>query len=879
MSLEPDEYKANLIVNLPAGWAGESLRIPFRCGVPVPKGRICGPATASVSGQGVTDYGCLVETLACWPDGSSRWLAVEGVLSLSRAGGPRQVVTVGLRPNSENHASHHTQTACGNPKDAVIDVLNNRLYIGRPNTRVNISIYINDAKKRKISLEITGHEPVSIKGPVEKLVVRGRFGKNRDLLLVGRVTYYRPLAAMLMTITLRNSRRARHRGGLWDLGDPGSILLSEFGLDIELPSAIRTWYWADGSKCLSWDCLPINQCDDDGNGESRELWSVFQASSGGENWNSVNHIDAQGQVRLPFKGYVLRFGKEEKRGDRITPLCVAATDFGAIGIVAPRFWEEFPKRITVFPRSVRIALLAGYDEQVHELQGGEQKTFKVWVIYPDCKTQNMHGLLSQLVGLSFSSVTVDHIPSDFPEVLAPLPCADQWASTRLAEFAEKAAFGPTGILANREKVDEFGWRHFGDTYADHEETHYQGSLPLTSHYNNQFDLLYGCILQRLISRDPRWDEIIVPLANHIIDIDIYHTDQDRSTFNHGLFWMTDHYRTAYTATHRAFSRFNASTKRYGGGPCNEHNYTSGLALYYFLWGDDRAKEAVLELANWVIAMEDGSQTPYFVVDCGPTGLSTMTSSHDYHGPGRGAANSINALLDAWLLTGEKRYLEFAEVLIRRTIHPEDNIVALNLRNAELRWSYTMYLEVLGKYLRITHAFGDMDTMHEYVRRSLVRYAEWMVDNEEPYLARAEQLEYPTEAWAAQDFRKTTVLLCASQYVAPEVAAGFRNKAIALAEAAWRDLLRFPRPHNARAAAVILTQGIWHLALEQSSTDVCCTAQNTNGWNLWPREMFIPQRTRVRNKLKSPRGWLTLLLRATNPRIVGRLLYLLWKWRN
>jgi hypothetical protein len=258
----------------------------------------------------------------------------------------------------------------------------------------------------------------------------------------------------------------------------------------------------------------------------------------------------------------------------------------------------------------------------------------------------------------------------------------------------------------------------------------------------------------------------------------------------------------------------------------------------------------------------------------------MTSSHDYHGPGRGAANSINALLDAWLITGEKKYLEFAEALLRRTIHPDDDIDALDLLNAEIRWSYTMHLEVLAKYLRIKSVFQQSDAMYEYVRHSLVKYAEWMLANERPYLARAEELQYPTEAWAAQDFRKATVLLCASRYVPPEAAAQFREKALSLAEAAWRDLLRFPRPYNVRAAAVILTQGIWHLALEKSRAEMCCAIPNNNDdWRLWSREKFIPQRERVRKKLSTPQGWLTLLARASNPHVLGRFLVLLWKWRN
>ena len=31
------------------------------------------------------------------------------------------------------------------------------------------------------------------------------------------------------------------------------------------------------------------------------------------------------------------------------------------------------------------------------------------------------------------------------------------------------------------------------------------------------------------------------LARHVVDIDIYHTTNDKSAYNHGLFWHTEHY--------------------------------------------------------------------------------------------------------------------------------------------------------------------------------------------------------------------------------------------------------------------------------------------------------------------------------------------------
>ena len=144
-----------------------------------------------------------------------------------------------------------------------------------------------------------------------------------------------------------------------------------------------------------------------------------------------------------------------------------------------------------------------------------------------------------------------------------------------------------------------------------------------SHYNNQYDFIYGSTVHFLRSGDRRWLQLMRDAALHTIDIDIYHTDEDKAAYNHGLFWHTDHYRDAGTSTHRSYTSKTLKTissRHYGGGPCNEHNYTTGLLHYFYLTGDPEARDAVLELAQWVISMDDGSKTPLSLINDGATGL-------------------------------------------------------------------------------------------------------------------------------------------------------------------------------------------------------------------------------------------------------------------
>ena len=93
-------------------------------------------------------------------------------------------------------------------------------------------------------------------------------------------------------------------------------------------------------------------------------------------------------------------------------------------------------------------------------------------------------------------------------------------------------------------------------------------------------------------------------------------------------------------------------------------------LHHFLTGDASSREAVLELAGWVVDMDDGSQSVFRWLTRSYTGLASNTRSGDYHGPGRGAGIrftrcSMRIDSPARRATSRRR-----RVLIRRCIHPD-----------------------------------------------------------------------------------------------------------------------------------------------------------------------------------------------------------------
>jgi hypothetical protein len=340
-------------------------------------------------------------------------------------------------------------------------------------------------------------------------------------------------------------------------------------------------------------------------------------------------------------------------------------------------------------------------------------------------------------------------------------------------------------FANKtEQIDQYGWRNYGDIWGDHEAQFHQGNSPLISHYNNQYDCTLGFAIQYMRTGDTRWRDLMVAMADHAWDIDTYHTSEDKLLYNGGLFWHTYHYADAHTATHRSYPKqlrvhqqFESGTEladlgdtgrklsqiyQIGGGPAAAHNYNTGWMAAYYLTGITRYKDAAINAADYVMRIDDGSKTPFKWLCRGDTGYSTL-SSEGYYGPGRASANSLHALLTGHELTSDRKYLDRASVLMRRTAHPNQKLAELNLLNAELRWFYTMFLQALGRFVDYKMELGELDRDFRYGVATLRHYARWMVENERPTLSEPEKLQYPTETWAAQDMRKWHILEHAARY--------------------------------------------------------------------------------------------------------------------
>lgn len=657
--------------------------------------------------------------------------------------------------------------------------------------------------------------------------------------------FFAGLAATRVSVTLGNGKRARHKNGKWVLGDRGSILFRQLSIDFGL----------SGREGQSESLLSLDR------GTSLERFEtgfdLLQESSGGVHWNSVNHVNRLGQVPMVHPGYRLSApGGPDRHGSRATPVACISRGDTKVSLGPDLFWQNFPKGLRAADDVLSFALFP-WSNDLHELQGGERKTHTFVAAFGDdtVSTPPLDWARNPLVPV---------LPPEWYAVTAAVPLlavrAPQVESEQAFDrIVQGAIDGAESFTKKAERVDEYGWRHFGDLVADHEMQGSAGCGVRTSHYNNQYDAIAGFAYQFMRASDLRWWRLMDNLARHVVDIDVYHTSADKAAFNGGLFWHTSHYTDAATSTHRSYPLLPGVG---GGGPSNEHCYSHGLLLHYFMTGAPASRAAVLGLAHWIINCDDGSKTVFRWLARGATGLASSTAHAEYHGPGRGAGNAIMCLLDADRLDPDGPWLAKAEQLIRRCIHPDDDIEAHELLDAERRWSYTVFLQALLRYLEQKNERGQGDAMYAHAAASLLAYARWMRGREVPYLDHPDTLEFPNETWAAQDLRKAEVFYGAADMAPASERASLRGRGDFFFDYSLETLSKSGTCHLTRPLVLLLSQGQRVRAARSEDGPVLLLNRSMEPLDIVfaPRQAFEPQKTRALRRFKTiVVGIATLLL--------------------
>jgi hypothetical protein len=714
----------------------------------------------------------LCHVIAYWPDNSLKWVKLtyqyfnQSQLYLNIE--THQAATSDVQPPkfTDNIVPIDNYSYKGGANTLTLSLANNQLAMLDDKGDAILSLSADDLKLTdSLGQPVkTNFEQASViqqknlkndKSSAVTMVIHGHFSETLVYFQL-IVDWLVPFDLIKFTLQIHNTNRAMHQGGKWDLGDAGSFNFKS--LNIELNTAQK--YFTEH-----------NTLTDVHNNQSYKVDNFVceQFSSGGVNWQSPVHVNHNNTLDINQNGYVLNDGQNDHTGLRCQPVVNLKNN---IAVTLNKFWQNFPKSLTVKDNLVSLGLFPA-SHYLHELQGGEKKSHSFWV--------SLNSASNDLT--TSHNINRGTIDWDWVNQCDVYPFIQKEAAELgpLQSIIDLSIEKTSGFIAKRETLDEFGWRHFGELYADHETAGYQGKDIFVSHYNNQYDPIYGFLRQFLTTGNTKWFELADDLATHVKDIDIYHTSLDKNEYNGGLFWHTDHYLQAFTSSHRSYSKYQANDAYEdhagGGGPGGQHCYTTGLYLHYCLTGNQSSKDAVLTLSNWITHVYEGTGTCLEIL---LAFKNRNVAGYKNHFTGqypldRGIANYVNALLDSFELTQNEEYLKQVQNILSNAMHPDEDLAHRDLQNIENTWFYTVLLQALCRYLQVKQSRQEFDQHFYYCRDCLLNFADWMLIHEYPYLQKPDILEYPNDTWTAQDLRKAHVL-AGAYYFSPDKKIEYLTKA-------------------------------------------------------------------------------------------------------
>ena len=282
-------------------------------------------------------------------------------------------------------------------------------------------------------------------------------------------------------------------------------------------------------------------------------------------------------------------------------------------------------------RRSRVRLFPGQFADLHEIQGGEQKTHELFVcVRPRTASRRCRstGAGRRPSRARRSGVVPRVRRGAVPGAARPgARGARQRGDRRARPFELKREVDRRVRLAALRR----------DLRRPRSRVRHKGATPLVSHYNNQYDPIAGFAYQFLRTGDPRWWTMMDELAAHVIDIDIYHTDagqvglQPRPVLAHVPLRRRGHGDAPDLSARRRRAGRTAAGRR------PSTTTRPGLMLHYFLTGDEASRaDGRSSSAQYVIDMDDGRTDGLPLAGSRATPGTRSAVRPGYYGPGRGA---------------------------------------------------------------------------------------------------------------------------------------------------------------------------------------------------------------------------------------------------
>jgi len=352
---------------------GSPAAQPVTVGIPLPRGAVTDPGRVVLLDPQDHETPLQRRPLARWSDGSVKWLLLDFLADEVPPGGARwklgqEAVVKGRPPAGSMRIRESARSVVVETGAATFHLDRTTL---RPLARVLLGgeDVLEPGSGRTVLVDPKGSRgtpsvervAVEARGPVRATVrFEGTFTGSTRCRFVVRLCFFAGTGLVRIRLTVHNPNRARHPGGLWDLGDAGSLFFRDLSLELALKGPSRLAWTAEAAQPLR--ATNANRLE------------IYQDSSGGGNWQSRNHVNRYSRVPCSFRGYRVRSGSREEFGRRASPLVSLQGPGGQVTAAVPEFWQQFPKAVEADGPLLRVRLFPQQFSSLFELQGGEQKT-------------------------------------------------------------------------------------------------------------------------------------------------------------------------------------------------------------------------------------------------------------------------------------------------------------------------------------------------------------------------------------------------------------------------------------------------------------------------------------------------------------------------
>lgn len=574
--------------------------LPVTMGAPVAKGQLFGVdhCTIQTVQQPVAAQG---RALAYWPDGSVRWLLVDGALPQVATGPTALTVTV----NGAAPGDRSTGALSWHEDNTVISVASRQLRVTLTKSGWGLPLRIErltDANAREQLLDLASQRdggltcelgngvqlyPALIQavhleetGPLRTVIywqsdwndeqgaahLRSTlrlhiYADQPFVKLVHRLTVISPALGAAATGHSAHAQSAPAINGaiLGAVGEENTLL------------KVRSF------AChLPWPAIAAAHCDDTLVSLAvNDAWQLLQVDD--QHYQTGDQQTRQlhtGQV----SGHLLVEGQA-----------------GILAVAVRNFWQTYPKGLTVTPEGVTIELLPAQPAEPAPTDEDAWHRVRFW---------RRDGCYLLKAGMALTNELLLAFPVD-QAAMAPIfawfeqpPLARPTlaalnatgalipfgakSNEALARYEALVAEAIHAFAADRAATNAYGQVNFGDWYGE------SG----WSWGNNEYDTAFYAYAEFLRGGDPRWAVLAAEAARHLADVDTCNHSTDPNQIGLQYMHMAGHaggYLPPYFRSKMA-----------GSTALPSHTWVEGPVLHYLLTGDEFVHDSLRLTAQWLL---------------------------------------------------------------------------------------------------------------------------------------------------------------------------------------------------------------------------------------------------------------------------------------